>query len=141
VANEETLVCENKIFKFLTPLVIVVLAMILICLVVLLLSKIVSCIRRRVDMSLEQSYAYLTMVEFFDRCFLLGTLWASTKVFAFAVCFMNIVSTAVLGIFFYNLFFQPIIVHSPHFRTLYKKRKFFFMAIVTGAFIFGANFI
>lgn len=64
-----------------------------------------SCIVRWVDKSLEQGYAYLTMIEFFDWCFLLGTLWASTKVFAFAVCFMNIISTSVLGIFFYNLFF------------------------------------
>lgn len=115
--------------------------MIGICIVVLIISKIVSCIRRRVDKTLEQAYAYLTMVEFFDRCFLLGTLWASTKVFAFAVCFMNIVSTSVLGIFFYNLFFQPIIVHSPHFRTLYKKRKCFFLTMIGCSFVFGANFI
>jgi hypothetical protein len=54
---------------------------------------------------------------------------------------MDIVVTAVLGIFFYNLFLQPILTHSPHFRTLLRENKITFWAIIGSSFVFGVNFI
>jgi hypothetical protein len=63
-------------------------------------------------------------------------------VFAFAVCFMNLVSTSVLGVFFYNLYFAPIILtHSPHFKSVYKQNKILYWILIVSTFLFGVNFI
>ena len=119
--NKDNNTCEAQSFKFLTPTLIILIVLAFIAIVLLIISKLVSICRKRKDKTLEQAYAYLSTIECLDRVFLLANLWASTKVFSFAVCFMDLVSTAVLGIFFYNLFLQPILVHSPHFKTLYKQ--------------------
>ena len=71
----------------------------------------------------------------------MGNLWASAKIFAFAVCFMNIVTTGVLGVFFYNLFLEPIFIHSPHFRNQYKAHKVTYLSIIITSFIVGVNFV
>jgi hypothetical protein len=65
----------------------------------------------------------------------------STKVFSFAICFMDIIVTAAIGIFFFSLFLSPILVHSPHFRNHYKKFGCELNVIVYGSFIVGVNFI
>lgn len=107
----------------------------------MIISKIVSKCKKRPDKSVDSGYAYFTAIELVNRLFLLGNLWVSTQVFAFAICFMNIVANAVLGIFFYNLFLSPILTHSPHFRTLYKTNKKTFIFVIIGTFFFGANWI
>jgi hypothetical protein len=80
-------------------------------------------------------------LEFFDRVVLLVYLWMSTKVFAFAICFMDIVATSVIGIFFYSLFLNPVLIHSPHFRNHYNKFSCELNMIVVGSIIVGVNFI
>ena len=98
-------------------------------------------VSRNTDKSVEIVYALTTVIECLNRIFLLGNLWASTSVFSFAVCFMDIVATAVLGIFFYNLFLQPILIHSPHFRTIFKEFKKTYYFIIGTSFVVGVNFI
>ena len=66
-------------------------------------------------------YAMLSSAEFINRLILLGNLWVKTNVFALAVCFMNLIATCAIAVFFNFLFMSPIYAHSPHFRTLYKK--------------------
>ncbi len=68
-------------------------------------------------------YAILSMVEFVNRLCLLGNLFMKselTGVFPLSVCFMNLVATSSLGLFFNLLFMTPIYAHSPHFRSLWK---------------------
>jgi hypothetical protein len=54
---------------------------------------------------------------------------------------MDIVVTSVIGIFFYNLFLQPILIHSPHFRTMYQEYDDTFNFLIGGSFFVGVNFI
>jgi len=64
VENEETFECEaESLSKFFTPLVIIIIALLGLSILILILSKIVSCIRRNVDKTLEQAYAYFSLVE------------------------------------------------------------------------------
>mmetsp|Transcript_23045 Transcript_23045/g.22912 ORF Transcript_23045/g.22912 Transcript_23045/m.22912 type:complete len:166 (+) Transcript_23045:3124-3621(+) len=71
----------------------------------------------------------------------MANLWAAAKIFSFAVCFMDIVTTGVLGVFFYNLFLEPIFIHSPHFRNQYRKFKISYLLIISTSFIVGVNFV
>jgi hypothetical protein len=52
---------------------------------VLIASLITSAIKKRVASSFEEAYAYLTAFECLDRLFLMANLWASAKIFSFAV--------------------------------------------------------
>lgn len=106
----------------------------------MIISAIVGACKGRKARSFEEIYAYLTFVEFWDRLFLMANLWASAKIFSFAICFMIIVTTGVLGVFFYNLFLEPIFIHSPHFRNQYKSYKITFLGIIWTSFIVGVNF-
>jgi hypothetical protein len=72
---------------------------------------------------------------------LLGNLWAAAKVFTFALCFMNMACTGVLGVFFYFLFLEPIFVHSPHFKQKFSEYRKTMLAIIITSFIVGVNFI
>jgi len=108
---------------------------------VLIASKIVSIRSKRPDKTLEEAYAFFTAILFLARIFLLGNLWAAAKTFTFALCFMNIACTAVLGIFFHFLFLEPIFIHSPHFRTRFNKFKKTFSTIIIMSCIFGVNFV
>ena len=67
-------------------------------------------------------------------------LWISPKIFAFSVNFMVLVCTGVLGIFFYTLYMNPILIHSPHFKSLAKSRKCVFIFVIGMSFIVGVNF-
>lgn len=67
-------------------------------------------------------------------------LWISPKIFAFSVNFMVLVCTGVLGIFFYTLYMNPILIHSPHFQALAKSRKCVFIFVIGVSFIVGVNF-
>ena len=69
-------------------------------------------------------YAIVSAIEAFNRLFLLGNMWFKSNVFALAVCFMNLIATCAISVFFNFLFMTPIYAHSPHFRTLYKKFSF-----------------
>ena len=95
---------------------------------------------KRTDKTLEQIYAYISVIEMLNRVFLLANLWVSTKIFSFAVCFMDLISTGVLGMFFFNLFLQPILIHSPYFRTQFKSRRCAFYSIIGISYIVGPNF-
>jgi hypothetical protein len=64
-------------------------------------------------------YAVVSIVEFINRLCLLGNLFMKseiTGVFPLSVCFMNLIATSSLGLFFNLLFMTPIYAHSPHFR-------------------------
>ena len=104
-------------------------------------SAISGAIKGRRAHSFEEIYAYLTFVEFVDRVFLMANLWASAKIFSFAICFMDVVTTGVLGVFFYNLFLEPIFIHSPHFRNQYKLFKISYLTVISISFIVGVNFV
>jgi len=54
---------------------------------------------------------------------------------------MNIITTGVLGVFFYNLFLEPIFIHSPHFRNQYNAHKKTFLGIIITSFFVGVNFV
>mmetsp|Transcript_27141 Transcript_27141/g.31317 ORF Transcript_27141/g.31317 Transcript_27141/m.31317 type:complete len:172 (-) Transcript_27141:122-637(-) len=72
---------------------------------------------------------------------MLGNLWAASQVFAFAICFMDIATTGVLGAFFYFLFLEPIFVHLPTFRASYVQYKMTFLSIIIVSFVVGVNFV
>lgn len=139
--NTSTTKCERSYFDIVSAPVIILIILLGIGLILLIASLITSLIKHRRARTFEEAYAYLTAIEFVDRIFLLGNLWASSKIFSFAVCFMDIVTTGVLGVFFYNLFLEPIFTHSPYFRHLYKNFKVTFVALIICSFVFGVNFI
>lgn len=68
-------------------------------------------------------------------------LWISPKIFAFAVNFMVLVCTGVIGVFFFTLYLGPILIHSPHFKNLLKKRRIVHWFVIGLSFIVGVNFI
>ena len=72
---------------------------------------------------IDITYAIISCVEFVNRLCLLGDLWLKTNVFALAVCFMNLIATCAVAVFFNFLFMSPIYAHSPHFRTLFKQYR------------------
>ena len=109
--------------------------------VVLISSLITSLVKHRKAKTFEEAYAYLTAIECVDRIFLLGNLWASSKIFSFAVWFMDLITTGVLGVFFYNLFLDPIFTHSPYFRSMYKRHKVTYLGLIISSFVFGVNFV
>lgn len=87
---------------------------------VLLASIIITCNRNK---TVDIFYALASLVEFVNRLCLLGTLFMKsefTGVFPLSVCFMNLVATSSLGLFFNLLFMTPIYAHSPHFRALWR---------------------
>lgn len=84
-------------------------------------------------------YALLSMAECLNRVCLLGNLWMSSSVFPLAICFMNIVATSAIGVFFNLLFMTPIYAHSPHFRTLYKEHRLTNQAVSFFSYLSGVN--
>ncbi|CAI2359515.1 unnamed protein product [Moneuplotes crassus] len=138
--NTNNNTCTRSAFDILSPVVIILLLLFIGAIITLLLSYIISLIRGRKSKPLEEAYAYLTLIEFMNRCFLLANLWVSTKVFSFAICFMDITGTAILGLFFYNLYLEPIFLHSPHFRSLFKQYKVTYLFVLSVSFLTGVNF-
>jgi hypothetical protein len=104
-------------------------------------SKIIAIKGKYKGKTLEEAYSLFTAINFFSRLFLLGNLWAAAKVFTFALCFMNIACTGVLGVFFYFLYLEPIFVHSPHFKEQFAKYKKSMLTIIISSFVFGVNFV
>jgi hypothetical protein len=141
VEDESTNTCVRSTFDIVSPVVIIIIILSVIAVIVMIASAITGAVKGRRGSMLEEIYAYLSFVEFWDRLFLMANLWASAKIFSFAVCFMNIVTTGVLGVFFYNLFLEPIFIHSPHFRNQYKAHKITFLGIIWSSFIVGVNFV
>lgn len=98
---------------------------------VIILTSII--VTRNQNKTTDIIYAVVTSVEFVNRLCLMGNLFLKqqvTGVFPLSVCFMNIVATSSLGLFFNMLFMTPIYAHSPHFRTLWKtqyKKTFILM--------------
>lgn len=76
---------------------------------------------KRKQKTVDIIYAILSCIEFVNRLSLLANLWVKTNVFSMAVCFMNLIATCAVGVFFNFLFMSPIYAHSPHFRTIYKR--------------------
>ena len=56
----------------------------------------------------DVAYAVLSMLEFINRLCLLGNLWVSSSVFTLAICFMDLIGTSAIGVFFNFLFMSPI---------------------------------
>ena len=60
------------------------------------------------DYSGDIAISLLTQIEFWNRVFLLGNLWGSTKTFSFCVTGMNILVNSFLAIYFAALVIEPI---------------------------------
>mmetsp|Transcript_1640 Transcript_1640/g.1813 ORF Transcript_1640/g.1813 Transcript_1640/m.1813 type:complete len:216 (+) Transcript_1640:911-1558(+) len=119
----------------------ILLAMTGIALVLITVSKIVSLKGKYKAKSLDEAYAFFALILFVSRIFMLGNLWAAAKVFTFALSFMNIACTGVLGIFFYFLYLEPIFIHSPHFKLKFNEYKKTMLAIIITSFVVGVNFV
>ena len=78
-------------------MIIILIILTVIAVIVLIASAITGAVKGRRAKSFEEAYAYLTLIEFIDRVFLMANLWASAKIFSFAICFMDIVTTGVFG--------------------------------------------
>lgn len=88
---------------------------------------------------IDITYAIICCVEFVNRLCLLGDLWLKTNVFALAICFMNLIATCAVAVFFNFLFMSPIYAHSPHFRTLYKKFRLSYQTVTCLSYFGGVN--
>lgn len=119
-SNSKTKTCDTSAFSWLNIPFYIILALTIISLVTAVTSKIVALIRKKRDKMMEQLYAYFTVVEFVNRFMFMIFLWISPKIFAFSINFMDLVCTGVLGVFFYTLYLGPILIHSPHFKSLMK---------------------
>lgn len=111
-------------------------------LVILLLAGLVGGSRwksKRADKWQEVLAGLLSGIEFFTRFFLLGNLWISTSVFLLSVCFMNMISTSAIGIFFNFLYMQPVYEHSPHFRTLFKQNRNAWIGVTISSYFGGVH--
>mmetsp|Transcript_19509 Transcript_19509/g.14201 ORF Transcript_19509/g.14201 Transcript_19509/m.14201 type:complete len:186 (-) Transcript_19509:4-561(-) len=84
-------------------------------------------------------YSLLSIVECLNRMAMLGNIWVYSSVFVLAVCFMNIVGTITIGVFFNFLFMAPIYAYSPHFRTLRKEHMCAYSTITFWSYIGGVN--
>lgn len=85
VEDKSTDTCVRSTFDIVSPVVIIIIIMGIASVVVMIISAIVGAIKGRRGSMLEEIYAYLTFVEFWDRLFLMANLWASAKIFSFAV--------------------------------------------------------
>lgn len=72
-------------FDILSPVIIIIIILSIISVIVLIASAITGAIKGRKAKSFEEAYAYLTFIEFIDRIFLMANLWASAKIFSFAI--------------------------------------------------------
>jgi len=139
--DEDTNTCERSTYDIISPPVMILAVATAAAGGVLLASAIIAAIRRKKIGTLEEAYAYLTLLEFIGRLFLVANLWAAPEIFAFSVCITNMVATGVFGVFFYFLFLEPIFLHSPHFGGIFSLRKKLFSALVITSSIVGVNFI
>jgi hypothetical protein len=89
--------------------------------------------------TIDVIYAVMSCVESLNRLFLLGNMWFKSNVFALAVCFMNLIATCAIAVFFNFLFMSPIYAHSPHFRTLYKKFRLSYNTVTCVSYFSGVN--
>ena len=96
-------------------------------------------ITRTKQQSIDIFYAMISSVEFVNRLCLLGNLWIKSNVFALAVCFMNIIATCAIAVFFNFLFMSPIYAHSPHFRAIYKKFSLSYQAVTCISYFGGVS--
>lgn len=128
-------------FSYLSVPLYIIAPLTIMSIATILVSKVVSILRKNQDKMLEQIYAYISVVEFVNRVMFIGNLWVSTKIFIFSLAFMNLVCTGVLGIFFFTLYMQPILVHSPHFKNLRSTYKLTYLFVIISSFIVGPNFI
>lgn len=94
---------------------------------------------KRKHKDIDILYAIVSGIEFLNRFFLLGNLWVKANVFALAVCFMNLIATCAIAVFFNFLFMSPIYAHSPHFRTLYKKYTCAYQTVTCLSYFGGVN--
>jgi hypothetical protein len=87
----------------------------------------------------DVTYALLSLVEFLNRLSMLGNLWVKTSVFTLAICFMNLIATCAIGIFFNFLYMQPFYQYSPHIRILYKRYTCSYKTITALSYFGGIN--
>ena len=112
-AGTVTLVSFSFLFLF---------SIIFLALTTILISMIASKCKNK---TMDVVYAIVGMAECANRLCILGELFAKNRpigVFPLAGCFMNIVATSSLGLFFNLLFMTPIYAHSPKFRNLWKTQ-------------------
>jgi hypothetical protein len=108
------------------------------------LIMVTSCILTKCrNKSTDIFYAVVSFIECINRLCLLGDLFLRsqvTGVFPLSVCFMNLIATSALGLFFSLLFMTPILAHSPHFRHLWRSQHTFaYLAIEWLAYLAGPN--
>lgn len=96
-------------------------------------------ITKNKNKTIDIIYATMSGIEALDRLFLLGNMWFKSNVFALAVCFMNLIATCAIAVFFNFLFMSPIYAHSPHFRTLYKKFGTAYQTVTCISYFAGVN--
>ena len=73
-------------------------------------------ITKRKNKTIDVIFAVMSCVESLNRLILLGNMWFKSNVFALAVCFMNLIATCAIAVFFNFLFMTPIFAHSPLYR-------------------------
>ena len=105
-ADKSTNTCKRSVFSFLNVPFFIVFPLTILSFIVMILSKIISKIRKksRPSKMLEEIYAYLTVVEWVNRFMFMFYLWFSPKILAFSINFMVLVCTGVLAIFFHTLY-------------------------------------
>mmetsp|Transcript_9913 Transcript_9913/g.9778 ORF Transcript_9913/g.9778 Transcript_9913/m.9778 type:complete len:478 (+) Transcript_9913:2535-3968(+) len=101
-----------------------------------MVSTLFSCFR---NSFIDILYSFLSIIECLNRVLLLGNLWIGGSVFTLAVCFMNIIGTITIGVFFNFLFMSPIYAYSPHFRTLRKDHACAYQTATFWSYIGGVN--
>ena len=94
---------------------------------------------KRTHKDLDILYALISCIEFFNRFFMIGNLWVKANIFSLAVCFMNLIATCALAVFFNFLYMSPIYAHSPHFRTLNKKYTCAYSTVTCLSYFAGVN--
>jgi len=139
--NKSKNTCERSSFDVVTIPVMMLITLCCIAVVVMIVSKIFSFKGKYKGKTLEEAYAMFSAILFIARVFMLANLWAAAKIFSFALCFMNIACTGVLGIFFYFLYLEPIFIHSPHFKKKLNEYKKTMLAIIITSFVVGVNFV
>jgi hypothetical protein len=134
--NELTNECEEGSYNLLSFSFLFMVFCLVIAAILLILS---TCLTKKDHKFFDIAYVLLSFIEFLNRFFLVGNLWVKTSVFALAVCFMNLIATCAVGVFFNFLFMSPIYAHSPHFRTLYKKFTCTYQTVTALSYFAGVN--
>lgn len=89
--NTSNNTCERSYFDILTIPVLILLILMGISTPLIIISRILASTKKKNKHKIiDEIYAFMTVIQFIARIFLMANLWASTSVFTFALTFMNI---------------------------------------------------